>query len=88
MPPEQVRACQTNALLEDPPPVASYWEPGTFADDPDELIRNWYSAELCAMGEGPLELPAEAGALRFRFLWIRSFDPPVAIRIEYDGQKA
>ncbi len=66
----------------DLPISASYWSPGTFDESSDELLRNWYSAQLCAMGEAPLAAPSP-GRSRIRFLWLRSFQPGVAVRVEF-----
>jgi len=85
--PEQVERCQSTLLLDEPPAIASYWDAQTFRDDPGQIVANWYSPVLCAMGEAPLALPDEIDSLRFRFLWIRSFDPPISVRIEKDGPR-
>ena len=75
------------ADVEDPPVVESYWPPGTFAvreDIPDDFVRDWYSTQLCAMGEAPLAPPND-DTVRVRFTWIPSFHPAVSVRIEHKG---
>ncbi len=84
----QIERCQVTPLLEDQPAIPSYWPAGTFASHPDDIIRRWYSAELCAMGEAPLVPPRGRDDVRLRFLWLRSFHPSISIRIEYDGWRA
>jgi hypothetical protein len=59
--------------------IESYWATGTFGEM-DGFKRIWYSAHLCAMGE-PTLVPND-GAVRVRFLWLRSFHPSIAVRIE------
>ena len=83
----QIELCQKTPLFEGDPPIQSYWGPGTFPDQPEEFTGNWYSAELCAMGEAPMARPSGPSSLRFRFLWIRSFDPAISVRIDHDGQR-
>jgi hypothetical protein len=80
----EVTACAT-AETTDRPAFASYWSPGTFDDPTDEFVRHWYSAQLCAMGEAPLAAPSQRGT-RVRFLWLRSFHPGIAVRIEHGAQ--
>lgn len=65
----------------------SYWKPGTFEEPLDEARRNWYSAQLCAMGEAPLSAPPK-GRSRIRFLWLRSFNPGISVRVEFDLDSA
>ena len=62
--------------------VAAYWPPGTFDSDPnlDGFVRAWYSSQLCAMGEPRLAAPDSSDRTVVRFLWLRSFDPGIAIR--------
>lgn len=44
----------------------------------DDLRREWYSKHLGAMGEPPLP---EGSAETYRFLWLRSFHHPIAVRV-------
>lgn len=67
------------------PVVASYWKPGTFGDETDEFLRNWFSAQLCAMGEPRLEASSD-GTIRLRFLWLRTFHPGIAVRVEHTSR--
>ncbi len=49
----------------------------------DELRRDWYSKHLIAAGEPSLFASARAGrGDTLRFIWLRSFDAPVIVRIE------
>lgn len=63
--------------------VAAYWPPGTFDSDPnlDGFVRAWYSSQLCAMGEPRLSAGNSGDRTVIRFLWLRSFDPGIAIRV-------
>ena len=77
------------ADADDPPVVESYWPPGTFAvreDIADDFVRNWYSTQLCAMGEAPLAPPNDE-TVRIRFLWLPSFRPAVSVRVEHMADK-
>ncbi len=49
----------------------------------DRFMREWYSKPLIAMHEPPL--PERAGR-GFRFLYLRSFDPPIAVRVEHGSR--
>ena len=83
---EEMAACATANVIEQPG-VESYWAPGTFDEPTDDLARQWFSAQLCAMGEPPLTSPPP-GAKRMRFLWLRTFHPGIAIRIEGSPESA
>ena len=85
---EQMADCAV-ADTDDPPVVESYWPPGTFAvrdDIPDDFVRDWYSTQLCAMGEAPLAPPNDE-TVRIRFLWLPSFRPAISVRIEHTAGK-
>ena len=75
---ELIATCETSNILE-PPIMPNYWTAGTFHD----LLHSAYSLQLCAMGEPVLSKPG-AGKVRFRFIWLRTFHPGIAIRIEHD----
>jgi hypothetical protein len=45
------------------------------------LVSTWYSKHLIAMNEPPLLASTEAGEEAYRFLWLRSFGKPVAVRV-------
>ena len=79
--PSEMASCAV-ADYSDRPVFASYWSPGTFDEADDQFVRDWYSTQLCAMGEPHLEAPPQGG-VRVRFLWLRSFHPGVAVRIEH-----
>jgi hypothetical protein len=51
----------------------------------NKLIINWYSKHLKAMGEPSLFSTKEPNTEIYRFLWLRSFDPSLAIRIQKSG---
>jgi hypothetical protein len=59
-----------------------YFPPNVFGDTPAERFRAaWYANTLCVLGEPPLSPPG-SGERRLRFLWLRSFDPAISIRVE------
>jgi len=85
-PSDAERAACAEFELSNPNPnssVAAYWPPGTFDSDPnlDGFVRAWYSSQLCAMGEPRLSAPNSSDLTVVRFLWLRSFDPGIAIRV-------
>ena len=47
----------------------------------DDFAVNWYSKNLKAMGEPSLLELAKTRAHVYRFLWLRSFHNPVAVRL-------
>jgi len=47
----------------------------------DKSSRDWYSRHLRAMGEPSLSCGETSAIEIYRFIWLRSFDPPVAIRV-------
>lgn len=78
---ELMAACAV-ARYEDSVTTPEYWKAGTFDPESDEFVRQWYSRQLCAMGELPLGRPT-TGHVRVRFLWLRSFHAGIAVRIEH-----
>ncbi len=52
----------------------------------DTFIVNWYSKHLHAMEE-PLLFNKQLDKEVFRFTWLRSFDNPIAIRIEKNNEE-
>ena len=67
----------------------SLFPEGAFSDDPMQNSRLlWYSKHLAAMGEPNLLEFAEEGTESYRFLWLRTYHSPVAIRLQRTGQSA
>ena len=54
--------------------------------DEDRFLRNWYSGKLRKMLEPSLSC-GDARGDTFRFTWLRSFHPPVAVRV-FAGPKS
>jgi hypothetical protein len=76
---------QTPAAWADRP--ARFFPPGTFVEEEtgedDEFVVSWYSKNLRALREPSLAaLARDRNAHRYRFLWLRSFDPPIALRVD------
>ena len=49
----------------------------------EDFRREWYTSHLTAMGE--TALPNGAGEA-YRFLWLRSFDHPIAVRVHCSSE--
>lgn len=49
--------------------------------DVDSFRTQWYSRELAAMGEQRLSAFRVRPLEGYRFTWLRSFDPPVSVRL-------
>lgn len=63
---------------------AGYFPEGVF-DDPDQA-SSWYPYELRVLGEPSLyELGANPSTECYRLLWLRTFDAPVAIRLDVNA---
>ena len=50
----------------------------------DDFRVAWYSSDLKAMGEPSLVEMAKTRAHVYRFLWLRSFHNPIAVRLNVD----
>jgi hypothetical protein len=62
-----------------------YFPAKTFGDDPqlDQFVSGWYSGQLTALKEPSLlELSKVLPTESYRFLWLRTFHHPVAIRVD------
>lgn len=63
----------------------SYFPPRSFDNDQrgDEFLSQWYSAALKALNEPSLwERSKSQKEESYRFLWLRSFHHPVAVRVD------
>lgn len=68
---------------------SGYFPARAFTDDwenADQFINNWYSKHLRAMDEGSLLDIADENREVYRFLWLRTFDHPIFVRIEREGR--
>ncbi len=72
-----------------------YFPRGSFRGYPSEryphphnpaLGRDWFSSHLFAMQEAPLFCGASPDSEVYRFLWLRTFDEPVAVRVYRRGR--
>jgi hypothetical protein len=62
-----------------------YFPPRSLDDDPrgDDFVSQWYSGQLKALDEPSLwALSKSQKGQSYRFLWLRTFHHPVAIRID------
>jgi hypothetical protein len=65
-----------------------FFSPQAFSDDEKvgNFIVYWYSRHLAAMREPSLwRATAEPDRHAYRFLWLRTFHPPIALRLEMDA---
>lgn len=53
----------------------------------DNFLRQWYSAHLLAMNEPSLSCGASTSDEAYRFLWLRSFHQPIAVRVSHTGHR-
>jgi len=51
-------------------------------------MNEWYGNHLKAMSEPVLWKESKSGAERYRFLWLRTFDHPISVRVESTGSTA
>src|SRR3954467_6279291 len=63
-----------------------FFPPGALGDrsprfDGDQFARNWYSQHLRAMSEPSLSCKEPVGTT-YRFLWLRTWGAPIAVRVE------
>jgi hypothetical protein len=65
-----------------------YFPMGVFSAQEGELlwIRKFYSSSLAAMEEPPLK--DKRNIEEYRFLWLRSFHPPVSVRLWQTGTQS
>ncbi len=49
--------------------------------DLDDFRRQWYSLHLSTMGEPSLSCGAVTEPETYRFIWLRTFDRPIAVRV-------
>jgi hypothetical protein len=82
----------TPLLFRSPPHTDSkgvrYFPIGTLGSDypgQDTFISEWYTKHLRAMGEPSLSDANGAPEFACRFLWLRSFHHPMAVRIQKNG---
>ena len=62
----------------------NYFPEGVFSERPDlhQFRANWYGRDLAAMKEPSLfSLRTEKNSCVYRFLWLRSFHKPIAVRL-------
>lgn len=65
----------------------SYFPPGTTNPKPEheKFVIEWYTKHLKAMGEQSLFSQPDPQVESYRFLWLRSFHHPVAVRVWRTG---
>jgi hypothetical protein len=77
--PERARpACRDRSSAE------HYWVEGSFGED-DAFVRNWFASHLRAMAESSFSCGADPPGDTYRFLWLRTFHHPIAVRVALRG---
>lgn len=68
----------------------NYFPVGVFSPHEDKLnwITKFYSSSLAAMQEPPLSSLKDTNVEAYRFLWLRSFHPPVSVRLWRTGKQS
>ncbi len=66
----------------------AYFPPGTFPQAVDSFVAAWYGKHLTAMHEPSLWAAAVRGQTAYRFLWLRTWGRPIAVRATLDGGRA
>ena len=62
----------------------AYFPPGILAEKPEakQFTERWYSGQLRGLHEPSLwELSKTQKSETYRFLWLRSFNPPISVRL-------
>ena len=71
-------------------PAAQFFPIGLFGNGDwkqvDEFVRGWYSYHLSAMQEPPLSCGKSQAQESYRFVWLRTFDNPIAVRVNRFGK--
>jgi hypothetical protein len=62
-----------------------YFPPGTFPERIDQFVSDWYGKHLGAMNEPSLWASAVRGETVWRFVYLRTWGKPIAIRVTSDG---
>jgi hypothetical protein len=88
-PPASTTPASVSSLV--PPPdagmAAAFFPPGTFPAATQKLVSDWYGKHLRAMAEPSLWAAAVAGKTSIRFLWLRTWGRPIAVRVERAGRR-
>ncbi|HEY2366664.1 MAG TPA: hypothetical protein VGH87_09770 [Polyangiaceae bacterium] len=63
----------------------AYFPPGTFPERADQFVSDWYGRHLGAMHEPSLWAAAVRGETVWRFVYLRTWGKPIAIRVTSDG---
>ena len=78
------RSVETNTMAK-----SWYFPPKVFSENDwsNQFQADWFSSHLRAMNEVPLRMWDDGLTDTYRFLWLRSFHHPVAVRIWRDGSE-
>jgi hypothetical protein len=64
---------------------AAFFPPHTFSDATDAFVSQWYGKHLDAMHEPSMWATATRGETAYRFVWLRTWGKPMAVRITRVG---
>lgn len=85
MPPPPVEvSCYPGRSIEAPSVAGpAYFPPGVLSSNAwgSHYLSEWYSKPLRAMGEAPMFYAEDQWAESYRFLWLPSFHPAIAVRV-------
>ncbi len=68
-------------------PVA-FFPPHTFPDAVEGFVTQWYGKHLTAMHEPSMWATAARGETAYRFVWLRTWGRPMAVRVTRVGDRA
>ena len=63
----------------------AFFPPGTFPASVDKFVSDWYGKQLVAMHEPSLWASAVRSETVWRFLYLRTWGKPIAVRVTADG---
>ena len=66
----------------------AFFPPHTFDEHIEAFTSEWYGKHLRAMNEPSLWAAASRGDVVYRFLWLRTWGRPIAVRVTVDGAKS
>ncbi len=70
---------------------SGYFQKDEFSGDyatRDDFVSDWYGKHLNAMQEPSLVSPGDFDKEVYRFLWLRTFNRPIAVRVERSFERA
>ncbi len=78
-------AASSSVLLLDAATHAQYFPSDAFEPSTTKLVNDWYGKHLRTMREPSVWAAAATGETVYRFLWLRTWGNPIAVRVTVDG---